>query len=586
MKLRFLPDQSRNLLSLVWASLTKVNPLNSRLIFILAILLFLTDVGYEGQRSPDRILTLVLFSTTSIALFFTIYFGLVYLARNIPSGTSRGIFQFAVVIIAEACKSALLIYLFRPEIFLSHYFERLPGDITLAALYWLTAAVVLSTSEDHVSALAQLNKASERLVQQRNVTLRTATEVEQELHRKASSVLLGDLDRLAILSREIMDSAKASEVKLEIQRLVRNHVRPLSRELRSRVEVLENFSPPAAPIAKLSTLRIIPKKDASYIVSYLIAMPNVFFTLLTKSDFTTSLLLLAVSFSIPIVGRLVQNLLPNQLMKVTRALFLSGLVSVFCYLPLGYAISIFAQNWSSLSVTVFTAGGVLLLTCLMTTSWFALQRERLAIVEEIKRVNREAKHDLDLLNQSLWLAQRKWSYLIHGTVQAALTVASSRLELAQRPDERLRVQVESDINRAKQALTSPPEFSGDPSELLQEIAATWEGVCNFTYQISASALHALSQSPTSTICFIEILKELVSNASRHGGATKFWLNAYLNAEGDLAMIAGNNGKPVPSDISAGLGFQMITDLTKDWEIDRKAAGFSATLPMPKVTTSF
>ena len=315
-------------------------------------------------------------------------------------------------------------------------------------------------------------------------------------------------------------------------------------------------------------------------------MPNVFFTLLTKSDFTTSLLLLAVSFSIPIVGRLVQNLLPNQLMKVTRALFLSGLVSVFCYLPLGYAISIFAQNWSSLSVTVFTAGGVLLLTCLMTTSWFALQRERLAIVEEIKRVNREAKHDLDLLNQSLWLAQRKWSYLIHGTVQAALTVASSRLELAQRPDERLRVQVESDINRAKQALTSPQEFSGDPSELLQEIAATWEGVCNFTYQISASALHALSQSPTSTICFIEILKELVSNASRHGGATKFWLNAYLNAEGDLAMIAGNNGKPVPSDISAGLGFQMITDLTKDWEIDRKAAGFSATLPMPKVTTSF
>ena len=244
MKLKFLPDQSRNLLSLVWASLTKVNPLNSRLIFILAILLFLTDVGYEGQRSPDRILTLVLFSTTSIALFFTIYFGLVYLARNIPSGTSKGIFQFAVVIIAEACKSALLIYLFRPEIFLSHYFERLPGDITLAALYWLTAAVVLSTSEDHVSALAHLNKASERLVQQRNVTLRTATEVEQELHRKASSVLLGDLDRLAILSREIMDSAKASEVKLEIQRLVRNQVRPLSRELRSRVEVLENFSPP------------------------------------------------------------------------------------------------------------------------------------------------------------------------------------------------------------------------------------------------------------------------------------------------------------------------------------------------------
>jgi hypothetical protein len=90
--------------------------------------------------------------------------------------------------------------------------------------------------------------------------------------------------------------------------------------------------------------------------------------------------------------------------------------------------------------------------------------------------------------------------------------------------------------------------------MLRLLTLTWEGVCSFSYQISSSAEKSLNQSPTSTICFIEILKELVSNASRHGGATKFWLNAYLNPEGDLEMIAGNNGKPVPSDIThQGLG---------------------------------
>ena len=586
MKLKLLPDSSRKVLSLMWTGLNKINPLNPKLIFLLAIFLFLTDVGYEGQRSPDRLLELTLLSVISIVLFFAIYLSLMFLAGKITSATVKGIAQFLIVIASEICKSAFLIYMFRPDVFLDHYLERLPGDISLAALYWLIAGVVRAASDDHVLASRELNKASERLNQQRNLTLKTATDVEQELHDKASSVLLSDLDRLAGLSREIMDSARASEVKLEIQRLVRNQVRPLSRELRSRVEVLESLNTMRAPIAKLRTLRSIPRTDASYIVSYAIAIPNLFFTFISKSDLTTSVLLLLASVTFPALGRLIQNLLSNRKVHITSSLITSGLASIICYLPFGYAISLFVPQWPGLWVTVFTAGAVLLLTCLMSTSWFALQRERLEIIEEIQQINQEARHELDLLDQSIWVAQRRWSYLIHGTVQAALTVAASRLELTRRPNDRLRIQVESDINRAKETLVNPPELSGDARELLEEIAATWEGVCSFSYQLSPSAEQALNQSPTSTICFIEILKELVSNASRHGGATKFWLNAYLNSDSDLEMIAGNNGKPVPSDISAGLGFQMITDLTKDWEIDRKAAGFSATLPMPRLATSF
>ena len=586
MRLKLLPDSGRNLLSLMWTSLKKIDPLSPKLILLLAILLFLTDMGYEGQRSPDRLPELALFSIASILVFFAIYFGMVFLTKNVQNNTVKGIALFSIVIIAEICKSAVLIFAFRTEVFIEHFLERLPGDISLAALYWLIAGVIRSTSDDHLLAVSELNRSFQRLYQQRSLTLKTASEVEQDLHDKASSVLLNDLDRLASLSREIMDAAKASEVKLEIQRLIRNQVRPLSRELRARVEVLESLSPSEAPSTKLGSLRSIPRQDASYVVSYLIAMPNIFSTFISKTDLITSLLLLLASVSYPLLGRLVQNFMPKGKFSSASSLIVCGIVSAICYLPFGFVISFFASQWPELLVTVFTAGGVLLLTCLISTNWFALQRQRLEIVEEIKQINREAKHEFDLLDQSIWVAQRRWSFLIHGTVQAALTVAASRLELSRRPDDRLRVQVESDITRAKDILTNPPEFSGDARVLLDEIVATWEGVCSFSYQISSSAEKSLNQSPTSTICFIEILKELVSNASRHGGATKFWLNAYLNPEGDLEMIAGNNGKPVPSDISAGLGFQMITDLTRDWEIDRKAAGFSATLPMPRTATSF
>jgi len=580
------PPSGRQLLSIAWHSLTNLSPMNSRLILLLAILLFLTDLGYEGQRSPDQILALIPLSVASIAVFFAFYLVFSVLAQKIESSSARGVAQFFIVVFAEVLKSAFLIFFFRPDIFLNHFLARLPGDVTIAALYWLVAAVILTTANDHALAVSELNRASDRLQHQRNLTLKTATDVEQQLHDKASSVLLKDLDRLANLSREIMDSAKASEVKLDIQRLVRNQVRPLSRELRSRVEVLENQDPVKASQARLGNIRSIPRQDASYIVSYLVAIPNIGLTILTKSDVSTALVLLLVSLSVPLLGNLSQRILPNRKLSSVKSLALAGLVSILCSLPFGVAMSLFVERWPALGVTVFTSGGVLLLCCLMATSWFALQRERREIIQQMLKVQGEAQHDLDLLDQSVWVAQRKWSYLIHGTVQAALTVAASRLELSRRPDEKLRVLVESDINRAKQALTDPPDFSRASAELLKEIAETWEGVCSVSYQIAPSAEQALNQSPTSTICFIEIVKELVSNASRHGGATKFWLNAYLNPEGDLSLIAGNNGKPAPSDISAGLGFQMITDLTKNWAIDRKAAGFSANLPLPRVTTSF
>lgn len=586
MRLKLLPDSGRAPLSLMWTSLKKIDPLSPKLILLLAILLFLTDMGYEGQRSPDRLPELALFSVASILIFFAIYFGMVFLTKSVQNRTVKGIALFSIVIIAEICKSAVLIFVFRTEVFVEHFLERLPGDISLAALYWLIAGVIRSTSDDHLLAVSELNRSFQRLYQQRSLTLKTASEVEQDLHEKASSVLLSDLDRLASLSREIMDAAKASEVKLEILRLIRNQVRPLSQELRVRVEVLESLNPSEAPSTKLGSLRSIPRQDASYIVSYLIAMPNIFSTFISKTDLITSLLLLLASVSYPFLGRLVQNFLPKRKFSIASSLIVCGIVSAICYLPFGFVISFFASQWQELLITVFTAGAVLLLTCLVSTSWFTLQRQRLEILEQIKQINREAKHEFDLLDQSIWVAQRRWSFLIHGTVQAALTVAASRLELSRRPDDQLRVQVESDITRAKDILTNPPEFSGDARVLLDEIVATWEGVCSFSYQISFSAEKSLNQSATSTICFIEILKELVSNASRHGGATKFWLNAYLNPEGDLEMIAGNNGKPVPNDISAGLGFQMITDLTRDWEINRKAAGFSATLPMPRKATSF
>ncbi|MFY8027279.1 MAG: hypothetical protein ACOVMF_05055 [Aquiluna sp.] len=501
---------------------------------------------------------------------------------------SNGAKAFAIVVItsiAAAAKSLVLMLLLHQENFAVNLQQRIAGDLTIAILYILIAAAIFNAYNNHLQVVAELNRVTARLLEQKNTTIAVADEVEAELQKRANSSLGSELDKIASSNEKVMDAGESAALKIQIQALVRNQVRPLSRELQARVQILRSIVPPELEPSKsrnLWKLKVVPNLDSSFVASYVIAMPNIFFTILSKADFWSSLIVLWISISYPILGRLIQFALPGKRISVSNALNIPAVASLAAYLPTGIAIYILGLQYPLVGLTTFTAGGVLMFAAICSTAWFALQRTRDENAAEIQKVNSEIKHELDLLDQAVWVAQRKWSYIIHGTVQGALTVASSRLEMSAKPDEKLKLAVRADIERAKTVLSSPPNFDRPLKELLGEIVDTWQGVCDVEYQIAPSAQQALEKSKTSTTCLIEILKELVSNASRHGGASKFWLNAYLNSEGDLSIVAGNNGKVMSGELSTGLGFEMITKLTKNWSLTGTTSGsFSAILPMPR-----
>lgn len=585
MKLRLVPRSSSSLASLVNTGLSRLELRNPRLLGFLAVTLFLTDIGYEGQRNFGVFPLLFLFSPISIAAFLIVFLGLFLVVNKMQS---NGVKAFAIVVItaiAAAAKSLVLMLLIHQENFAVNLQQRIAGDLTIAILYILIAAAIFNAYNNHLQVVAELNRVTARLLEQKNTTIAVADEVEAELQERANSSLGSELDKIASSNEKVMDAVESAALKIQIQALVRNQVRPLSRELQARVQILRSIVPPRLEPAKskdLLRLRVVPNLDSSFVASYVIAMPNIFFTILSKADLWSSLIVLWISISYPILGRLIRFALPGKRISVSFALNIPAVASLAAYLPTGIAIYILGLQYPLVGLTTFTAGGVLVLTAVCSTAWFALQRTRDENASEIQRINSEIKHELDLLDQAVWVAQRKWSYIIHGTVQGALTVASSRLEMSAKPDEKLKLAVRADIERAKTVLSSPPNFDRPLQDLLGEIVDTWQGVCDVEYQISPSAQLALEKSKTSTTCLIEIVKELVSNASRHGGASKFWLNAYLNSEGDLSIVAGNNGKVMSGELSTGLGFEMITKLTKNWSLTGTASGsFSAILPMPR-----
>lgn len=585
MKILTPPGKTAKLASQVAVGLGRLDALNPRMLALLVIILFLTDVGYEGQRNLNVFPWLLLYSPLSILAFLAVFLTLFMLIRRIGSSAARAWSLLIAAMVAAFAKSAVLMLILHGEQFLGFFQERVAGDITIAALYIIVAAVMFHAYNNHSQIIEELNRVSQRLEEQKRTTIEVASDVEVELQRRANAALSSELDRLALASDSVLDVVETASLKMQIQALVRNQVRPLSRELMARVEILNSKIPPdliREQVSKVWKIRIIPNLDSSFIASYVIAMPNIFFTIASKAGVLNALIVLGVSISYPILGRLVQFALPRQRMSVALGLCLAGLTATVAYVPMGLVIHALASEFALVGLTTFTAGGVLIFSSLCVTAWFALQRTRDENATEILRINQETRHELDLLDQAVWVAQRKWSYIIHGTVQGALTVASSRLEMTLFPDDKLKVAVRADLDRAKAVLVSPPTFNQPLRELFAEIAATWQGVCDFEYQLAPSAELVLAKSQTSTTCLVEITKELISNAKRHAGASKFWLNTYLNSDGDLSILSGNNGTEMAPGATLGLGFEMISQLTRDWHLSTGVQNsFTATLPLPR-----
>ncbi len=571
--------------ALIRNGLGRVNILNLRLLILLSLILFMTDFGYELQRRPDLFPMAILDSVISIALFLVVLIVGYLIVRSLSTDGSRAIGLLVTTSLAAVAKSLVLMILLHGSEYLPYFTERIPGDLTIAGIYIIVTAAMFSAYNNHLQVAEELERVSVRLAEQKNTRIEVASEVEAELQQKANAALGAELDKISTASQKVLDAVESSSLKLQIQALVRNQVRPLSRELQARVQILRSISAPSSDTIRsrnLLALKLKPRIDTSFIASYAIAIPNIFLTVLSKSDLPASLLVLGASLSYPVLGSFFQLFLSRRNIPISYGINLPAVVSVLAYVPTSFVIYFVGLQYELVGLTTLTAGGVLVFTCTAATAWFALQRTRDENAAEILRVNAEIRHELDLLDQAVWVAQRKWSYIIHGTVQGALTVASSRLEMANKLDDTLKESVRSDIERAKSVLTNPPSFDRPVRELLTEIADTWQGVCEFEFQIAPSAEVALSKNLTSTTCLVEIAKELISNANRHGGASKFWLNAYLRPDGDLEIVAGNNGKTISTSSGSGLGYEMISQLTKDWNLGGGTTNsFSAVLPMPR-----
>jgi signal transduction histidine kinase len=187
-----------------------------------------------------------------------------------------------------------------------------------------------------------------------------------------------------------------------------------------------------------------------------------------------------------------------------------------------------------------------------------------------RAVIRRTQWDLRRTRQRLWAQRRRLAMALHGRVQANLTAAGLVLSRAadglaagQPLDPGVIAQVRQTLVLAAWIDNAPPSPA---RERLASIAAVWAGVLDVALDLRPNAEDALEANRDAADACSAVLREILLNAVRHGGASSADVVVGLDHSTVCVRVRETRpGPPPPAGTkSKGLGRSLIDSLAVDW----------------------
>jgi len=199
----------------------------------------------------------------------------------------------------------------------------------------------------------------------------------------------------------------------------------------------------------------------------------------------------------------------------------------------------------------------------------------------IETENANLAKEIALFEQKVWVFKRRWLFMLHGTVQSALTAALTRLQTFAESDPYQVSLVQADLERAEKALQTLPSTEIDFESAFNELQESWSGVCAITVNVDMRASRAMVTNRSSAYCVNEILKEAIGNAVRHGTATATLVSITRELDDFIDIEVQNDGGAPPKRRKGGIGSRMLDDITIDWSLTRsgRLTTLKARLPL-------
>lgn len=552
-----------------WVQLSHANPMDWRFFAWFPAIHIMSGVAYEEARLGVQFAALAPALAAAEIVFLVSYFGGYWLLRKLNSN-AYGATGVLVVLVggSQLIRGLALEHSFVELIQISEAVDlrRLPGDFTLGFLVALVLAYLQTARAQFESDSAEIERVRQDLDGRREQAQNAASKAERALRERAQLALLTKLGQVEQLLAKT-DLAKSAD---QVRQLLELEVRPLSKEIWSRLDVLANSEQGTESKAVGFWPKTMPMKRAFRPgLIFLFANLNMIATANALAGPSFALALLLFSMTMLPLGIFSRRLIPEGLepkfwLGFLLALALTGLSLLPTWI---YLFSVADVYPGAVGLRQTGAGLIVLVVFgLGLRAAFATTQER--SLKRLAELNDELSREISLIEQAIWIAKRNWSFIVHGTVQGALTVAHTRLKQAgERTPEILKL-VKADISKARQVLEKGVVRRQSTHAEFKDLITTWEGVCEISIDYPQHSLEKLDE--TSRICTIEIVKEIVGNAFRHGQATKINFKIQISKD-RLQIHATNNGTPV-TESTIGLGTDLLNELTESWSIANEADG--------------
>lgn len=209
------------------------------------------------------------------------------------------------------------------------------------------------------------------------------------------------------------------------------------------------------------------------------------------------------------------------------------------------------------------------------------QGERLEM--DLQQVNEDLNWEVVRAGAVEWQQRQTLSRALHGPVQSAIGGAAIRLDMAIQSGEdtsELIAELRGNITTAVELLDRP-NAPMDPVATVEQLRATYSGVCDVALQATADALQRLSMDTPCTSAVNAIVTEATWNAIRHGRAGCVMIALDTHGASHLQVRVHDDGTWAPVDSERhGLGNWMFDQLTTSWSIDSGASGTTLIADLP------
>ncbi len=205
---------------------------------------------------------------------------------------------------------------------------------------------------------------------------------------------------------------------------------------------------------------------------------------------------------------------------------------------------------------------------------------RMAIANELRSIaeaeviesNEQLSKLITRLRKQIWITRRNATWILHGPIQSALV--SSAMALADpNVDAEERSKTQKRILDALVTLDSSDAMVPQITDALANIAAVWSRSCDVKHRISPEVLKVLQSDPGTTACLIEIAREGVSNAIRHGKASAIEIGVSRADDSLLKIEILDSGVGSGKGIDhSGLGTAMLDQVTHSWRLEDTGNG--------------